>query len=150
MEFVNLSAHAAILQKDLHHFWNYIGYDECNFTHMPYGMELIRKFGKLEQPYYFRAHHMLCTGNLHGLNKWGSTNIYSEDEAGNPVYDFSCIDKMFDIWLESGNLPFFEIGFMPRDLARLPEDGKPYTDGSYRSIGWAMPPKDWQKWGREC
>lgn len=146
MEFVNLSAHADIPQADLRHFWNYIGYDECNFTHMPHGMELIRKFGKFEQPYYFRAHHMLCTGNLHGLNKWGSTNIYSEDADGNPVYDFTCIDKMFDIWIDAGNLPFFEIGFMPRDLARLPEDGKPYSDGSYRSTGWAMPPKDWQKW----
>lgn len=147
MEKVTVSAHAKQAQGTLRHFWNYIGYDECNFTHMPYGMDLIRKFGQLDDaPFYFRAHHMLCTGNLHGLSKWGSTNIYFEDENGNPIYDFTCIDKMFDVWIDSGNIPFFEIGFMPRDLARPLEDGKPYSEGSYKSIGWAMPPKDWNKW----
>ncbi len=51
----------------LDHTWNYIGYDECNYTHAPGGMALIEKFGKLEKPYYMRAHHMLCTGIMHGF-----------------------------------------------------------------------------------
>ena len=28
-----------------------------------------------------------CTGNCHGTYKWGSTNAYLEDDAGNPTYD---------------------------------------------------------------
>ena len=45
----------------LAHRWNYIGYDECNYTHSPGGRALLGKIGRLEKPYYIRAHHMLCT-----------------------------------------------------------------------------------------
>ena len=76
---VSIQIDAAKWQGKLAHNWNYVGYDECNYTHSPGGMELIRKFGSLEKPYYMRAHHMLCTGNLHGQYKWGSTNAYTED-----------------------------------------------------------------------
>ncbi len=133
----------------LGHTWNYIGYDECNYTHSPGGMGLIEKFGKLEKPYYMRAHHMLCTGIMHGFYKWGSTNVYTEDEAGNPVYYYDCIDEMMDVWLKNRCKPYFELGFMPKDLAdtRLAEDpAKGYSMDSYRRIGWSMPPKDYDRW----
>ena len=133
----------------LDHTWNYVGYDECNYTHSPGGMALIEKFGKLEKPYYMRAHHMLCTGIMHGFYKWGSTNVYTEDENGNPVYSYDCIDEMMDIWLKNRCKPFFEIGFMPKDLAdtRLADDpARGYTMDSYRRIGWSMPPKDYDRW----
>ena len=132
--------------------WNYIGYDECNYTHSPGGMALIEKFGKLGRPYYMRAHHMLCTGIMHGFYKWGSTNAYIEDEHGSPVHNFDLIDEMCDIWLRNGVKPFFELGFMPRDLAdpREAENGKfyqiAYGISEYQRVGWAMPPKDYQKW----
>ncbi|MCL1795772.1 MAG: hypothetical protein FWG37_02660 [Clostridia bacterium] len=99
-----------------------------------------------------RCHHLLCTGIKHGFYKWGSTNVYTEDAAGNPVYDFSLIDEMCDIWLRNNCKPFFEIGFMPCDLAdpRLAEDGKKYKShgqmSEYQRVGWAMPPKDYQRW----
>ncbi len=136
----------------LAHTWNYIGYDECNYTHSPGGIKLIEKFGKLEKPYYVRCHHLLCTGIKHASYKWGSTNIYLEDAQGNPIYDFSLVDEMCDIWLQNNCKPFIEIGFMPRDLAdpRLAENRKFYQlSGSiseYQRVGWAMPPKDYQKW----
>ncbi len=115
-------------------------------------MELIKKFGRLEKPYYMRAHHMLCTGILHAFYKWGSTNVYIEDEDGNPVYSYEVIDRMIDIWLGSGCKPFFELGFMPRDLAdpRDAENGRyyqiAYGMSEYQRVGWAMPPKDYEKW----
>lgn len=133
----------------LEHTWNYVGYDECNYTHSPGGMALIEKFGKLEKPYYMRAHHMLCTGIMHGFYKWGSTNVYTEDEQGNPVYYYDCIDRMMDIWLQANCKPFFEIGFMPKDLAdtRAADDpARGYSMDSYRRTGWAMPPKDYDRW----
>ena len=137
----------------LAHRWNYIGYDECNYTHSPGGRALIGKIGRLEKPYYIRTHHMLCTGICHGFYKWGSTNIYTETPDGTPVYDYETVDRIIDIWLENRCIPFFELGFMPKDLAdpREAENASAY-DASYGSIaeyqlrGWCQPPKDYQKW----
>ncbi len=151
-ETVSVRVDASRWTGKLAHTWNYIGYDECNYTHSPGGMELIRKFGQLEKPYYMRAHHMLCTGILHGFYKWGSTNVYIEDEQGNPIYNYDTIDLMMDTWLKNNCKPFFELGFMPRDLAdpREAENGKfyqiAYGISEYQRVGWAMPPKDYQKW----
>lgn len=152
MEKVQVRVDAGKWTGTLEHTWNYVGYDECNYTHTPGGMALIEKFGRLEKPYYMRAHHMLCTGIMHPFYKWGSTNAYLEDEAGNPVYNFDLIDRMMDIYLANNCKPFFEIGFMPRDLAdpRGAENGRFYSAhgqlSEYQRIGWAMPPKDYQKW----
>lgn len=149
---VNVTVDTSCWCGKLEHTWNYIGYDECNYTHSPGGMALIEKFGNLEKPYYMRAHHMLCTGILHAFYKWGSTNVYIEDEHGAPVYSFAVIDKMIDIWLSNNCKPFFELGFMPRDLAdpRDAENGQfyqiAYGISEYQRVGWAMPPKDYQKW----
>ena len=30
------------------HLWRWIGYDECNYTYIPEGKELLRKFAALE------------------------------------------------------------------------------------------------------
>ncbi|MDR3121599.1 MAG: hypothetical protein LBU58_09775, partial [Clostridiales bacterium] len=132
----------------LAHNWNYIGYDECNYTHSPGGMALIEKFGKLEKPYYMRAHHMLCTGPCHGAYKWGSTNAYTEDENGNPVYSFAVIDRMCDIWLANNCKPFFEIGFMPLDMVDMSDVRTTAHSlySEYKRIGWNRPPKDYGKW----
>lgn len=150
-EQVSVRVDASKWTGKLEHTWNYIGYDECNYTHSPGGMELIHKFGQLEKPYYMRAHHMLCTGILHAFYKWGSTNVYIEDENGNPIYNYDVIDQMMDIWLSNNCKPFFELGFMPRDLAdpRDAENGEyyqiAYGISEYQRVGWAMPPKDYQK-----
>ena len=132
----------------LGHTWNYIGYDECNYTHSPGGMQLLSKLGRLEKPYYVRAHHLLCTGICHGFYKWGSTNIYIEDEDGNPVYSFDVIDKMCDIWLASNCKPFFEIGFMPMHLADMTGTDPAAANDirEYQRSGWNRPPKDYDKW----
>jgi len=137
----------------LAHNWNYIGYDECNYSHTPGGIELLGKFGKLEDaPYYVRAHHMLCTGIMHPFYKWGSTNVYTEDVDGTPIYYFDVIDKIFDEILKAGCKPFFEIGFMPLDLAdpRLAKNGRRYAGhgnlSEYQITGWSMPPKDYDRW----
>jgi len=151
-EKVTVQVNAAKWTDVLEHSWNYIGYDECNYTHSPGGMELLKKFGNLEKPYYVRAHHMLCTGILHAFYKWGSTNVYTEDRNGNPVYNYETIDLMMDIWLRNNCKPFFELGFMPRDLAdpREAENGKfyevAYGISEYQRVGWSMPPKDYDKW----
>lgn len=133
----------------LEHNWNYIGYDECNYTHTPEGQDLLAKFGAFqEQPYYVRVHHLLCTGNLHGFYKWGSTNAYLEDPDGTPRYDWTTVDRILDGTLRHGLRPFVELGFMPRDLV----DPAHYDAAAdrhlraYREYGWACPPKDYSRW----
>ena len=135
---------------ELPHIWNYIGYDEANYTYVPEGKELLARFGAMaEVPYYVRMHHVFCTGNCHGFYKWGSTNAYLEEEDGSPVYDWTFVDKIFDAILETRNKPFVELGFMPRDLIdpAYYDPGKDdWQMSGYRRMGWNCPPKDYRKW----
>jgi xylan 1,4-beta-xylosidase len=132
------------------HNWNYIGYDEINYTYTPEGQELLAKFRDMqEKPYYIRAHHLLCTGNCHGFYKWGSTNAYIEDDAGRPIYNWDIIDLILDTILKYDCKPFVELGFMPQDLADThcyDPAGDTWHHRNYRVYGYACPPKDYQKW----
>jgi len=150
MRVINANVSAGKVIGELKHNWRYIGYDECNYTHTPEGEDLIEKFGKLEDaPYYFRVHHLLCNGNLHGTYKWGSTNIYTEDENGNVTYDYTTVDKINDTFIKHNCIPFFELGFMPLQLADAGNDKHDWdwgTFGNYKSKNWSRPPKDYKKW----
>ena len=82
--------------------------------------------------------------------KWGSTNAYTEDEAGHPVYDWTFVDSIVDTWVQRGMKPLMEIGFMPKALSTQPEPyrhhwepGDPYNE---IYTGWAYPPRDYGKW----
>src|SRR6201984_3200910 len=43
--------------------------------------------------------------------------VYSEDEQGRPIYNWSYVDQIYDGLLENGVRPFVEMSFMPRKLA---------------------------------
>ena len=138
-------------QGTFRHAWRYIGYDECNYSYIPEGKELLEKFGQLgDAPYYIRTHFTFCTGNCHGSYKFGSTNLYHEDRDGNPVYSFEFFDKIIDAFLEAGHKPFMELGFMPMDLVDhsylQPREGKWNRYNQYKEEGWTCPPKDYSKW----
>ncbi|SET04492.1 helix-turn-helix domain-containing protein [Paenibacillus sp. NFR01] len=47
--------------------------------------------------------------------------VYSENEDGTPVYNWSYVDKLYDFLLEQGIRPFVELSFMPGMLARSEE-----------------------------
>lgn len=146
---VNIQVDAGQWLGDLPHNWNYIGYDEINYTYTPEGEALLAKFGDFqEKPYYVRAHHLLCTGNGHGFYKWGSTNAYVERD-GEPIYDWTYVDLIFDTLLKHHCKPFVELGFMPQHLAdpkHYSIDDDTWTHHHYRAYGWASPPKDYAKW----
>ncbi|MBZ5516385.1 MAG: glycosyl hydrolase family 39 [Acidobacteriia bacterium] len=67
--------------------------------------------------------------------------LYSLDERGNPVYNYSYIDQIYDGLLEAGVRPFVELSFMPRDLAST-DRRQEFWYHPYIS-----PPKDWNRWG---
>src|ERR1051325_924539 len=94
--------------------YSYFGYDEPNYTYTANGKKLIGELAALSPvPVEIRAHHLLVTGDGTPALKWGSTNAYTEDANGKPVYDWTIVDRIFDTYMQAGARPFVEIGFMP-------------------------------------
>jgi xylan 1,4-beta-xylosidase len=130
--------------------WNYFGYDEPNYTYAPNGKKLLGELAATDAaPAYVRVHNLLTTGDGSASLKWGSTNVYSEDASGHPIYSWAILDQIFDTFRAAGIKPLVEIGFMPKALSTHPE---PYRHDFPRApvsdiyTGWAYPPKDYQKW----
>lgn len=65
--------------------------------------------------------------------------VYREVD-GEPVHDFTGIDRVYDRIMAIGLRPCVELGFMPRDLAGEPER----TVFEYGGI--ISPPKDYDRW----
>ena len=93
---------------------------------------------------------MLTSGDGTPALKWGSTGAYSENADGQPVYNWTILDRIFDTYLERGVRPYAQIGFMPRELSTKPEPYQHHWNPGlgYNEIftGWAYPPKDYDKW----
>ncbi len=128
--------------------WNFFGYDEPNYTYAPNGKKLLGELAAANAaPPYVRVHNLFTTGDSSASLKWGSTNIYTEDASGRPVYNWEIVDRIFDTFQASGVKPLVEIGFMPEALSTHPE---PYRHNFPQEpnifTGWAYPPKDYQKW----
>ena len=66
--------------------------------------------------------------------------IYAEDAQGQPVYNWSYVDQIYDGLLETGVRPFVEMSFMPRALAA---SATPHVFW-YHPL--PSPPKDYAKW----
>jgi xylan 1,4-beta-xylosidase len=102
--------------------WAWFGYDEPNYTYMKDGKKLLSELSALSPvPVYVRVHNLLTSGDGTPALKWGSTNIFNEDANGNPVYDWTIIDKIFDTYIERGMRPLAEMGFMPEALSSKPQ-----------------------------
>jgi xylan 1,4-beta-xylosidase len=72
-------------------------------------------------PVYIRTHNLLTSGDGSASLKWGSTNVYSEDASGHPIYTWTILDPIFDTFHATGVKPLVEIGFMPKALSVRPE-----------------------------
>ena len=151
-EPVTIQVNAAKSLGDLHPIYRFFGADEPNYATMKDGQKLIGELGQLgPHQVFFRTHNLLTTGDGTPALKWGSTNAYTEDDHGRPVYNWTIVDSIFDTYLARGVKPYVQIGFMPKALSRKPD---PYQHSwhpgaRYEEIytGWAYPPDDFQKWG---
>ncbi|MBD2700409.1 beta-xylosidase [Spirosoma sp. BT702] len=129
----------------------WFGYDEPNYTYMKDGKKLLTELAALSPvPVFVRAHNLLTTGDGTPALKWGSTNAYTEDASGKPVYDWTIVDRIFDTYVQRGMKPLAQIGFMPEALSTHPQpykhEWKPGAPYSKVWTGWAYPPKDYEKW----
>ncbi len=132
--------------------WAYFGYDEPNYTYAQNGKKLISELSSLSQdPVHIRTHNLLTTGDGTAALKFGSTNAYTEDASGKPIYDWTIVDKILNTYVGSGATPLVEIGFMPKALSSHPDPylpiWKPGDKFDQYYVGWSYPPRDYNKWG---
>jgi xylan 1,4-beta-xylosidase len=144
---INVDAKQSL--KKVNPVWRFFGADEANYATMKDGRTTLSTLGALApDKVYFRTHNLLTTGDGTPALKWGSTNAYTEDAKGNPVYDWTIVDRIFDTYRERGVRPYVEIGFMPEALSVKPQpyqhDFRPGS-GDIRT-GWAYPPSDYARW----
>jgi xylan 1,4-beta-xylosidase len=137
---------------ELKPIWRFFGADEPNYATMKDGRKLLGEIGSLRpKQVYFRTHNLLNTGDGTPALKWGSTNVYTEDAKGRPVYDWTVLDRIFDTYVARGVRPYAQIGFMPKALSTNPEpyqhEWRPGLRYDAITTGWAYPPKDYAKWG---
>jgi xylan 1,4-beta-xylosidase len=148
---VTINVHVDRTLGEYKPIWNWFGYDEPNYTYGEHGLKLLAELAELSPlPPRIRTHNLLTSGDGVPALKWGSTNAYTEDALGSPVYDWSIMDRIFDAYVGTGVVPFIQVGFTPEALSG---DLGPYRHSfslsdPYSTIttGWASPPKDLQKW----
>ncbi|KAL9079403.1 MAG: hypothetical protein Q9157_001702 [Trypethelium eluteriae] len=131
--------------------YRFFGADEPNYAYYPDGQALLQQLGSLGNQTYFRTHNLLTTGPGFPSLKFGSTNAYTESADGQPIYNWTIVDRIFDAYLDAGVKPYVEVGFMPLALSSHPY---PYffnftPESPYNVIytGWSYPPTSYTKWG---
>jgi xylan 1,4-beta-xylosidase len=143
---VSIAVDATAPSGPLERVWPFYGYDEINYTTTPDGRQLLRTLADAHSaPVHVRSHFLLNTGDGTPAPKWGSTNVYTEDADGNPVFSWTLTDGILDAIIGAGALPFVELGFMPEALSTQPT---PYANSSSTALdgGCFHPPDDYAKW----
>jgi len=143
---VTISVDATAGGAPLERIWPFHGWDEVNDTTQPEGQALLAAIVAAHTaPVHVRNHFLLNTGDGTPSLKWGSTNVYTEDAAGTPVYDWRLTDGILDTITGTGAFPFVELGFMPEALSSHPT---PYMNSSSTALdgGCFYPPADYAKW----
>jgi xylan 1,4-beta-xylosidase len=126
---ITIDAHATT--TPFPHFWEQMfGSGRANLALRGNYREDLHEVKKITDLRYVRFHAIFHDEN----------GVYSEDAKGNPVYNWSYVDQIYDGLLAEGVRPYVEIGFMPKALAAHPD----YQAFWYKPI--ASPPKDYAKW----
>lgn len=154
---VTIRVDTRVVKGPMHPFWAWFGHDEPNYTYTPNGLKLLSQLQALSPvPVFVRAHNLLTSGDGRHALKWGSTNVYTEDATGRPVYDWTILDRIVDAYVSRGMKPFFQFGFMPEALSSAPAT-MPYRhtwdpSARYSQIftGWTYAPTDYRKWEELC
>ncbi len=129
LERVSIDARAA--GTPFPHFWEQMfGSGRANLSLRQGYRDDLRSVKQITGFQYVRFHAIFHDEN----------GVYSEDKQGNPVYNWSYVDQIYDGLLANGVRPFVEISFMPKTLAARMD----YHAFWYKQI--VSPPKDYAKW----
>jgi len=114
------------------HFWEQVfGSGRANLSLREAYRTDLRAMKQSTDIHYVRFHAIFHDEN----------GVYDEDASGNPVYNFSYVDQIYDALLSNGVRPFIELSFMP---AKLAASLSPHAFW-YKPL--PSPPKDYGKWG---
>ncbi len=124
---INLDASA----KPFPHYWEQMfGSGRAVLTMRESYRRDLRAVKQITDFKYVRFHNILSD----------ETGLYNQDAQGNPVYNFSYIDQIYDGLLKNGVRPFIELSFMPSKL----------SSSTHTHAFWYKPlpnpPNDWKKW----
>src|SRR4051812_10883648 len=98
---VAITVDAGVKRGPMNAMWAWFGYDEPNYTYMADGKRLLSALQSVSPvPVFVRTHNLLTTGDGTPALKWGSTNAYTEDANGRPVYDWTIVDRIIDTYVE--------------------------------------------------
>src|SRR6185437_2139498 len=129
-EQIDIDAHTSA--PPFPHFWEEMfGSGRANLTLRESYRNDLRAVKKITGFRYVRFHAILHDEN----------GVYSEDEHGNPVYNFAYVDQIYDGLLRNGVRPVVEISFMPKKLAFNPDALHPFW---YKPN--VSPPKSIERW----
>jgi xylan 1,4-beta-xylosidase len=128
-ETVAVDAHAP--GTPLPHFWEQIfGSGHANLALRAGWLDDLAAVKSVTGLQYVRFHGILDDEN----------GVYTEDEHGNPQYNFTYVDQIYDGMLARGVRPYVEISFMPKLLAAYPA----------QHVFWyhptVAPPRDYARW----
>jgi len=113
------------------HFWEQMfGSGRANLALRAQYQSDLRLVKKAADFRYVRFHGILDDEN----------GVYSLDAQGNPVYNWTDVDHIYDALLAQGIRPFVEISFMPKALVAHPV----YQAFWYHPI--ISPPDDYARW----
>ena len=126
--------------------WAWMGYDEPNYTYSNDGLYLLKQLGQLSaHPVHARTHNLLTSGDGTPSLKWGSTNAFTRDASGKPVYNWNILDRIFDTYKQTGIKPLVEIGFTPEAMSSHPDPYQHHWPQTF-DTGWAYPPTNYDEW----
>ena len=130
VEHVTINAKAAT--TPFPHFWEQtFGSGRAILTLRESYREDLRAVKSITEFRYVRFHAILHD----------EVGVYNEDEHGDPIYNFSYVDQIYDGLLKNGVRPFVEISFMPKKLAFNPDALHPFW---YKQN--VSPPKSIERW----
>jgi xylan 1,4-beta-xylosidase len=113
------------------HFWEHIfGSGRAILSLRGSYRDDLRKVKQVTDFQYVRFHAILDD----------EVGVYDEDKQGNPVYNFSYVDQIYDGLLQNGVRPYVELSFMPNKLA-----AKDVHQAFWYKPN-VSPPKDWERW----
>ena len=129
VEHITIDAHAA--GTPFPHFWEQMfGSGRASLVMRKSYQDDLSLVKKVTDFQYVRFHAIFDDEN----------GVYSEDAHGNPIYNWSYVDHIYDALLDHGIRPYVEISFMPNALASKSE-----VQGFWYKPN-PSPPKSWDKW----
>lgn len=122
-------------------FWKASGTDLLyGLAEEPSGQALLNRMEETQSCVFLRNHGTLSARHSLGMDL--GIEVYSEDDKGNPIYDFSRVNRIYREFVKRGLKPIVECDYIPKEL--LHGAGTIGNDEglSIRNAG----PKDWGKW----